>query len=307
MNTSEFIWMNGEMVPWQNATVHVMTHALHYGSSVFEGIRSYATHRGPAILRLGTHVRRLMDSAKMYRMNVPFTAEQLSVGCRQVVRDNHLSGAYIRPLIYRGYGSIGVTPPPDSPVDVAIIAFEFGAYLGSTAIEQGIDACISSWHRTNSGSIPVQSKAGGHYTNAFLIGSEARLNGYGEGIAVNPQGLVAEAAASNLFMVRDGVIYTPPIAAGILGGITRDCVVNLAKDLGYQVVSDQIPRESLYVADELFLTGTAAEITPVRSLDRISIAEGKPGPITRAIQSAFFGLFDGSTPDRHHWLDSVEN
>ncbi|MBX3417147.1 MAG: branched-chain amino acid transaminase [Pirellulaceae bacterium] len=305
MKFSEFIWMNGELVPWQNATVHVMSHALHYGTSVFEGIRSYATPGGAAIFRLEAHLKRLFDSAKVYRMNVSYSLDELRDACFLAVAKNKLTSSYIRPLIFRGFSSIGVVPPLNAPVEVAVAAFEIDAYLGREGMENGIDACVSSWHRTNSSTNPILAKAGGHYLNAFLIGAEARQHGYGEGISVSTTGLVAEGAAENVFVIRNGKIFTPPLAAAILGGITRDSVVHLARDLGYEVIEENLPRELLYTCDELFMTGTAAEVTPIRSVDRLPVADGKPGPITKAIQSAFFGLFDGSTTDRYGWLDDV--
>ncbi len=306
MKAAKYIWMNGKMVPWAEATVHVMAHGLHYGTSVFEGIRCYATNRGPAIFRLGPHIRRLLDSASVYRMPIAWDAEEIAETCREIIRVNDLQSAYIRPIIWRGEGTIAVDPQDQCPIEMAVAAFELGAYLGREGIENGIDACVSSWHRTTSSSNPVLSKAGGHYTNAYLIGAEARRNGYGEGISVSDKGLVCEGAAANLFMIRDGVVNTPPLSNSILGGITRDSAVTLSRDLGLEVIERDFPREMLYTADELFLTGTAAEITPVRSVDRIPVGTGKPGPITKSIQSAFFGLFTGETPDRHQWLDPVE-
>ncbi|MEZ6093661.1 MAG: branched-chain amino acid transaminase [Pirellulaceae bacterium] len=305
MKPSNLIWMNGKLIPWQNATVHVMAHALHYGTSVFEGIRSYATPEGPAIFRLGAHIKRLMDSAKVYRLNSPFDQMQIEKACLDVIAENELGSAYMRPLIYRGIGSIAVDPQDKCPIEVVVGAFEMGAYLGADGLKNGIDACVSSWHRTTSASNPVLAKAGGHYLNAYLIGSEARMNGYVEGISVSATGLVAEGSAENLFFVRDGKIYTPPLAASILGGITRDSVIRLARDLGYEVLEEQIPRELLYTCDELFMTGTAAEVTPIRSVDRLAIGSGKPGEITQHIQKTFFGLFDGTTTDKYNWLDKV--
>jgi len=307
MKAAKYIWMNGTMVPWAEATVHVMSHGLHYGTSVFEGIRCYATKSGPAIFRLGPHIRRLFDSAAVYRMPIKWTPEEVSETCREIIRINSLQSAYIRPLIWRGEGTIAVDPQDQCPIEMAVAAFEFGAYLGRDGIENGIDACVSSWHRTTSSSNPVLSKAGGHYTNAYLIGAEARRNGYDEGISVSDKGLVCEGAAANLFMIRDGVVNTPPLSNSILGGITRDSAVTLARDAGYEVCERDFPREMLYTADEIFLTGTAAEITPVRSVDRIPVGNGKPGPITKTIQTAFFGLFTGKTPDRHRWLDPVNS
>ena len=293
------------MIPWENATVHVMAHALHYGSSIFEGIRCYGTPTGPAIFRLEAHIRRLFDSAKLYRIDVPFSPEELSQACKDSISENGLTSAYIRPLIFRGAGSLGVVPNDDVPVDVIIAAMEWGAYLGEEGMTKGIDCCVSSWSRTTSASIPVLAKAGGHYLNAQLIGGEARRNGYDEGISVSAAGTINEGSAENIFLVRDGKIFTPPLSASILGGITRDSAIVLARDLGYEVIEEQLPRELMYVADEMFMTGTAAEITPVRSVDRIEIGSGSRGPITEAIQAAFFGLFDGTTDDKWNWLEQV--
>jgi branched-chain amino acid aminotransferase len=306
MIEAQYIWMNGQLIPWAEAKVHVMTHALHYGSSVFEGIRCYATPRGPSIFRLQAHLRRLIESTIPYRMTPPWTREQLTAACFSLIRENGLRSAYLRPLVFRGYAPISVVPAESCPIEMMIAAFEYGAYLGRDALENGIDACVSSWHRTTSGSNPVLAKAGGHYTNAYLIGAEARRNGFGEGISVSAEGQVCEGAASNLFLVRDGAICTPPLSASILGGITRDSVLTLARDLGMKTVEMNLPREMLYLADEVFLTGTAAEITPVRSVDRLPVGGGKPGPVTRQLQAAFFGLFNGDTPDRHGWLELVE-
>lgn len=306
MNKSKYIWMNGEMIPWENATVHVMSHALHYGSSVFEGIRCYETSNGRCIFRLGAHIKRLFDSAKLYRFPVPFTSSELEQGCRDTIVKNELKSAYIRPLIFLGEGSIGVVADESVPTDVIIASMEFGSYLGEEGLKNGIDVCISSWARTTSAALPILSKAGGHYLNAQLIGGEARRNGFAEGISVTARGTVSEGSAENIFVIRDGKIYTPPLAAAILNGITRDSAMTLAQHLGYDVIEREIPRELLYVADELFFTGTAAEVTPIRSVDGIEIGSGSRGPITEAIQSAFFGLFDGQTEDQWNWLDSVE-
>lgn len=306
MKTSKYIWMNGEMVAWEDATVHVMAHALHYGSSVFEGVRCYDTPNGRCIFRLDAHTKRLFDSAKLYRYPVPFTHEQINQACCDVIVQNELKNAYIRPLIFLGAGSLGVVPSEDVPTDVIVGAFEWGAYLGEEGLKNGIDVCISSWSRTTSAALPILSKAGGHYLNAQLIGGEARRNGFAEGISVTARGTVSEGSAENLFVVRDGKVYTPPLSAAILNGITRHSAIVLAQDLGYEVIEAEIPREVLYIADELFFTGTAAEVTPVRSVDGIEIGSGSRGPVTEAIQSAFFGLFDGSTEDKYDWLDSVE-
>lgn len=305
MNKSKSIWMNGELIPWDSANVHVMSHALHYGSSIFEGVRSYKTHNGRAIFRLDAHMRRFCESAKMYRIPLVHSQEDLMQGCRDTIADNDLYNAYIRPLTFYGAGSLGVVPSEDVPVETIILAIEWGAYLGEEGMKNGIDACVSSWTRTTSASIPVLAKAGGHYLNAMLIGGEARRHGYVEGISVTDKGTISEGSAENIFLVRDEVIYTPPLASAILGGITRDSVMTLAKSAGLEVVEQALPRELMYTADEMFMTGTAAEVTPVRSVDGIEVGCGSRGPITEKLQSAFFGLFDGSTEDQWGWLDPV--
>ncbi|MDZ7643679.1 MAG: branched-chain amino acid transaminase [Woeseiaceae bacterium] len=302
----KLIWMNGKLVPWEKATVHVMSHALHYGSSVFEGIRMYGTADGPRIFRLTDHIRRLYDSARIYRMPIPYAADELVDVCKQVVVANELTrGAYIRPLAMRGYGEIGLAPKPGHPVDVAIAAWEWGAYLGAEGLEQGVDVCVSSWQRVAPNTIPAMAKSGGNYLSSQLISTEAKRLGFAEGIALSTDGTVSEGAGENLFVIRDGRIVTPPSSASILTGITRDTVIKLASRLGYSVVEQSIPRESLYLADELFFTGTAAEITPIRSVDNMEIGIGKRGPITTELQQAFFGLFDGSTEDEDGWLEDV--
>ena len=305
MNKSKSIWMNGALIPWENANVHVMSHALHYGSSIFEGVRSYKTKDGRAIFRLGAHMKRFCESAKMYRIPLEHSQEELMQGCCDTIADNDLYNAYIRPLTFYGAGSLGVVPNADVPVETIIVAFEWGAYLGEEGMTKGIDVCVSSWSRTTSASIPVLAKAGGHYLNAMLIGGEARRHGYVEGISISDKGMISEGSAENVFLVRDGIIYTPPLAAAILGGITRDSVMTLAKHLGFEIVEQALPRELMYTADEMFLTGTAAEVTPVRSVDGIEVGCGSRGPITEKIQSAFFGLFDGTTEDQWGWLDAV--
>ena len=305
MTTSKFIWMNGEMIPWEKATVHVMSHALHYGSSVFEGLRCYETPDGPVIFRLDAHTRRLYDSANLYRYEIPFTTDEIEQACIETIRQNELTNAYIRPLVFLGAGSLGVVPSQDVPVEVMVAAIEWGAYLGEDGMNNGIDVCVSSWTRTTSAALPVLAKAGGHYLNAQLIGGEARRHGYVEGISVSASGTVSEGSAENLFIVRDGEIFTPPLAASILNGITRDSIMILARELGYKVTEIDLPRELLYIADEVFLTGTAAEVTPVRSVDQIEVGNGSRGPITEELQSAFFGLFDGRTKDQWNWLAKV--
>ena len=301
------IWFNGKLVPWEKATVHVLSHALHYGSSVFEGVRAYATHKGLAIFRLGEHTRRLFDSAKIYRIVIPFTADQINAACREVVTVNGLTnGAYLRPVAFRGYGEIGVAPKIDPPVDVAVAAWEWGKYLGSDSEEQGVDVCVSSWQRVAPNTLPSLAKAAGNYLSSQLISYEAKRLGFAEGIGLAPDGTVSEGAGENLFVIRDDIIHTPGFGHSVLGGITRDTVMRLAKDRGLEVRESTIPREMLYIADEIFMTGTAAEITPVRSVDRLPVGTGKRGPITEALQSAFFGLFSGKTPDKYGWLEPVE-
>lgn len=303
----KLIWLNGRMVPWDEATIHVMAHALHYGSSVFEGIRMYKTPDGPRIFRLTDHMRRLYDSAKIYRMPIPYELDELINVCKKVILENDLmDGAYLRPIVLRGYGEIGLAPKPDHPVDVAIAAWKWGAYLGSDALENGVDVCISSWQRVAPNTLPALAKAGGNYLSSQLISTEAKRLGFAEGIALSTDGTVSEGAGENLFVIRDGVIITPSAASSILTGLTRDTLIKLAARLGYTVREQSIPREALYLADEMFFTGTAAEVTPIRSVDRIDIGTGKRGPITAQLQAAFFGLFDGSTADDDHWLESLE-
>lgn len=301
---TEWIWMNGEMLRWEDATVHVMTHALHYGSSVFEGVRAYATSDGPTFFRLDAHMERLFDSAAIYRMPMPFTQDQLAEACHAVVAANGLDAAYVRPLAFMGYGSLGLNPG-EEPAQVMVAATPWGSLHGADSIANGIDACVSSWQRIAPNTIPVMAKAGGNYLSGQLIHMEAKRNGYDEGIALGPDGTACEGAGENLFVVKKDVISTPQVSGSLLAGITRDAVVRLSRDLGMEAIEASIPREMLYTADEIFMTGTAAEITPVRSVDRMNVADGRPGPITRQLQDAFFGLFSGDTPDRHSWLERV--
>jgi branched-chain amino acid aminotransferase len=302
-----YIWFNGKLVAWEKATVHVLAHALHYGSSVFEGIRAYATPGGVAIFRLQDHMRRLFDSAKIYRMQIPFSLEQLSAACCQVISANELArGAYIRPIALRGYGEIGVAPKIDPPVDVAIAAWEWGKYLGHESEANGVDVCISSWQRVAPNTIPALAKAAGNYLSGQLISQEAKRLGFDEGIGLSPDGTVSEGAGENLFVVKDGLLLTPSLAHSVLGGITRATIMQLAREQGFTVQETAIPRELLYLADELFFTGTAVEVTPIRSVDRIPVGAGKRGPITERLQQAFFGLFSGATADRWGWLEYVD-
>ena len=306
LKTSKYIWHEGKLVPWEQATVHVLSHALHYGSSVFEGIRVYKTPSGAAGFRLTDHVRRLYRSAKIYRIKIPFSLETLVGACRDVVSENGLfGGAYIRPIAFRGYGEMGVAGNIDQPANVSVAAWEWGSYLGEGGLEQGVDVCVSSWQRVAPNTVPALAKAGGNYLSSALVTLEARRLGFAEGLALNTAGFISEGAGENLFLVQDGKLYTPPVASSILSGITRDTVMRLAEAAGLEVLEQNIPREMLYIADEVFLTGTAAEITPVRSVDKISVGEGKRGPITERLQKQFFGLFDGTTTDRWGWLEPI--
>ncbi len=305
LTPTQWIWHNGKLVAWQEATVHVMAHGLHYGSAVFEGIRAYATPTGSAIFRLDDHLRRLEQSARIYRLRLDWDRQQLAAACRELLIANRLDSAYLRPIAYRGVGSLAVTAE-DNPVELAIGALEWGAYLGSEALEQGIEVAFSSWIRPSSHSTPLLAKACGHYLNSQLIAEEARRHGYTEGIALNDAGQISEGAGENFFLVENGVICTPPQASSVLRGLTRDTVMQLARRLGIEVRQEPLARERAYVAEEVFLTGTAAEITPVKGIDGLSIGNGGPGPVTRALQCAFFGLFDGSTADTEGWLQAVD-
>lgn len=304
MTPTKYIWFNGELVAWEKATVHVMTHALHYGSSVFEGIRCYSTPKGPAIFRLAPHTRRLIDSAKIYRMELPYSAEQINEACKAVVRENGLKSAYLRPLAWRGYGELGVFPLKN-PVEVMVAAIEWGAYLGAEALENGVNVGVSSWNRVAPNTLPAMAKAGGNYLSSQQIVMEAVRHGYAEGIALDVSGNLSEGSGENLFVIRDGAIFTPPITAALLPGITRDSVITLAREHGYEVREQNLPREVLYVADELFFTGTAAEVTPIRELDRVEIGRGSRGPVTEKIQSAFFDIVNGRNPKYAEWLTKV--
>jgi branched-chain amino acid aminotransferase len=303
---AEFIWMNGRLSPWADAKVHVMTHALHYGTSVFEGVRVYDTPNGPAAFRLTDHINRLIDSAKMYGITLPFPAAEMVEACKTVVRRNGLSSAYIRPIAFLGECGMGVTPSDEAmEVDVAIAAFPWGAYLGDEGQKHGVDVCVSSWARFAPNTVPTGAKAGGNYLSSYLIGREARVRGFVEGIGLGTDGRLSEGAGENLFIVKDGRILTPPAAASILVGITRDTILTLAREDGIEVVEQALPREALYVADEVFLTGTAVEITPVRSVDGIATRANGPGAVTRRLMARFHALFDGSSPQYSKWLEPV--
>ena len=303
MQYPQWIWQNGEIKPWADATTHVMSHALHYGSSVFEGIRAYDTPSGPAIFRLSDHTRRLFASARIYEMDIPYTLEQINAACREVLTRNGLKSGYLRPVAYRGLGGFGLSA--ETPIDVAVAAWQMGAYLGAGVLEQGIDACVSSWQRFAPNTIPAGAKAGGNYLSGQLIAREARRLGFGEGIALASTGLLSEGAGENLFLVFDGALHTTPVSAALLNGLTRNSLITLARDNGIAVVERDLPREYLYLCDELFMCGTAAEITPIRSVDGRQVGAGNAGPVTRKLQELFFGLFDGRTPDKYGWLEPV--
>jgi len=298
------IWMNGELVEWADARIHIASHVIHYGSAVFEGARCYSTPAGSACFRLDAHMRRLMDSAKIYRMDPAYTQAQLEAAVLETIRANKMAACYIRPLVYRGYAALGVNPFP-CPIDAAIMLWEWGTYLGADALENGVDVKVSSWSRMVPDSFPSLAKTSANYANAQLIKMEAIVDGYAEGIALDSFGFVSEGSGQNIFIVRNGTLYTPPMAAAILPGITRDSVITLARELGYRVHEEMLPREILYVADELFFAGTAVEITPIRSVDKIVIGAGTRGPITTAIQRAFFDIINGAAPDTHNWLTYV--
>lgn len=303
MQYPPYIWHNGAIKPWAEATVHAMAHGLHYGSSVFEGIRSYATPNGQAIFRLTDHLKRLYASARIYDMAMPYDLPTLARACRDVIAANGLEKAYLRPIAYRGLGGFGLSA--DTPTDLAIAAWQMGPYLGADVLDAGIDACVSSWQRFAPNTIPAGAKAGGNYLSGQLVAREARRLGFGEGIALASTGLLSEGAGENLFLVMNGELHTPPVSAALLNGITRHSLILLAQDAGLRVVERDLPREYLYLCDELFMCGTAAEVTPIRSVDGRQVGSGKPGPVTRRIQELFFGLFDGRTPDRYGWLDPV--
>ena len=303
MNYPSHIWHNGAIKPWADATVHVMAHGLHYGSSVFEGIRSYRTADGQAIFRLGDHLRRLYASAKIYDMPVPFDVDTLARGCRDVIAANDLQKSYLRPIAYRGLGGFGLSA--DTPVDVAIAAWAMGPYLGPDVLEAGIDACVSSWQRFAPNTIPAGAKAGGNYLSGQLVAREAPRLGFGEGIALASTGLLSEGAGENLFLVFDGALHTSPISAALLNGITRDTIIHLARRHGIDVIERDLPREYLYLCDELFMCGTAAEITPIRSVDGRQVGAGKPGALTRRLQELFFDLVEGRGDAPEGWLTVV--
>ena len=296
------IWHNGKLIPWEQATLHVMSHVIHYGSSVFEGIRCYRQQQGAsAVFRLPEHMQRMLDSAKIYRMDLPFTLEELCAGVVDLIAANGVSPCYVRPIALRGYGEIGVSPK-GTPIEVYIANFPWGKYIPGHG---GADVCISSWHRLAPNTMPALAKAGANYMNSQLIHMEAEVNGYAEGIGLDVNGLVSEGSGENIFVVRNGAIFTPPLANSALSGITRDSVLTIARHLGMPVTEQALPRELLYIADEVFFTGTAAEVQPIRSIDRIVVGDGKPGEITKAISEEFFAIVNGLKPDRFGWLTPV--
>jgi branched-chain amino acid aminotransferase len=298
------IWMNGKLVEWKDATIHIASHVIHYGSSVFEGARCYATPKGSACFRLDAHMRRLQLSAKIYRMEYPLDLAAWQDAVLDTIRANEMKSCYIRPILYRGYESLGVNPFT-CPVDAAIMLWDWGAYLGKQALEEGCDVQIASWARMAPNTLPAMAKSAANYANSALIKMEAIIDGYSEGIALDVYGNVSEGSGQNIFIVRDGTLCTPSLGSSILGGITRDCILTLARDLGYPVTESIIPREALYTADEVFVVGTAAEVTPIRSIDKIQVGSGRRGPVTEALQRAFFAVINGEAPDTHGWLTYV--
>jgi branched-chain amino acid aminotransferase len=304
LQPTEKIWHNGRLIDWNNAQIHVLSHVVSYGSSVFEGVRCYETQQGPAVFRPREHMRRLVDSAKIYRMEVPYSVEELTEAMLNVIRENSMRACYVRPIVLRGYGDIGVLPH-NNPIETYIACFPWGRYLGEAALKDGVDVCVSSWTRIAPNTLPALAKAGANYMNSQLIRMEAAANGYSEGIALDENGYVSEGSGENIFVVRDGKLLTPPLGASVLPGITRDAVVKIAGQFGIPVVETIIPREMLYIADEVFFTGTAAEVSPIRSVDKIKIGAGHRGPITEKIQKRFFDIVDGSAKDEFGWLMPV--
>ncbi len=304
-NENGKIWMNGDLVPWKDANIHIASHVIHYGSSIFEGFRAYESSQGPVIFRLRAHTQRLYNSCKMYRMDIPYTQEEFNLAVIDTIKSNGFSSCYIRPIVYRGYGTLGVDPFPN-PVNCAIIVWEWGTYLGEEALEKGVDVKISTWQRMAPNTLPALSKSGANYMNSQLIKMEALMEGYVEGIALNTSGNVSEGSGENIFVVVNDIIHTPPLSSSILPGITRDTVIQLAREKGLSVVEEVIPREMLYIADEVLFTGSAAEITPIRSIDKISIGSGKRGPITKILQDAFFSYIKGEREDKFNWLTHVK-
>ncbi|MBU4536237.1 MAG: branched-chain-amino-acid transaminase [Euryarchaeota archaeon] len=299
------IWFNGELVDWKNANIHVLSHVVHYGSSVFEGIRCYHNKQGSAVFRLAEHVERLFDSARIYRMEISYTPAEISQAIQETIKTNGLKECYIRPVVFRGQGELGVNPL-NSPLEVVIAAWKWGSYLGQEAVEVGVDVGVSTWRRMAPDTLPNMAKAGANYMNSQLVKMEALENGYDEGILLDYQGMISEGSGENIFLIKDEVIYTPPLASSLLKGITRDSVITLAREMDLEVREEQMPREMLYVADEIFLTGTAAEVTPIRSVDRINVGSGGRGPVTEKLQQAFFQILRAEVDDRWGWLTYLD-
>jgi branched-chain amino acid aminotransferase len=305
LTPTEWIWRDGEFIRWQDATVHVLAHSMQFGSSAFEGIRCYKTPRGPAIFRLEDHLQRLMNSCRIYRMEVPYTLDELVAANCELVERNGMESCYLRPMIIRGYGAAGMVPF-DSPVEVFLPCWPWGAYLGDHAMENGADTCVSSWHRMAPNTTPSMAKIAGNYLGGQLIKMEALANGFDEAIALGPDGMISEGSGQNVFIVHRGVVYTTPLNGTLLPGITRDSIMTLARDAGLEVRETPLQREFLYAADELFLTGTASEVTPVRSVDRLTIGQGRMGEVTRMLQRTFLDIVHGRADDRHNWLCHVK-
>ncbi len=300
----EFIWMDGEFVHWEDAKIHILSHVIHYGSSAYEGLRAYETPKGTAIFRLKDHLKRLFESAKIYRMEIPYTKDQIAINIKKLIQKNKLKKCYIRPIVYRGFNELGVNPL-NCPVKMAIAVWEWGKYLGTDALEKGVDVMVSSWRRMAPGTLPATAKVGANYMNSQLIKMEAIINGYIEGIALDYFGFLSEGSGENLFLVRDGKIYTPSIDSSILIGITRDSIIKIANALGIPVLEERIPREYIYTSDEAFFSGSAAEITPIRSVDKIVIGNGTRGPITKKIQDELLGIAEGKREDKFGWLEFI--
>lgn len=299
------VWMNGKFVPWKDAKIHIASHVIHYGSSLFEGFRAYETPKGTAIFRLEAHTKRLFNSCKMYRMDIPYSQEEFNQAVIETVKVNKLKACYIRPIVYRGYSALGVDPFPN-PIDCAILIWNWGKYLGNDALEKGVDVKVSTWQRMAPNTFPALAKSGANYMNSQLIKMEALLDGYAEGIALNVRGHISEGSGENIFLVIDGAVHTPPLSSSILPGITRESVIMIVRDLGIPLYEETIPREMLYIADEVFFTGSAAEITPIRSVDKIIIGNGKRGPVVKKLQEEFFAYINGTKEDKFHWLTYIK-
>lgn len=302
-DSAEKIWFDGELINWEDAKIHVLSHVVHYGTSVFEGIRFYENVNGTIIFRLEDHIKRLFDSAKVYRMDIPYTVEEICEACKETIKINNLKSGYIRPIVFRGYGEIGVNPF-NNPVNTVVATWEWGDYLGEDALENGVNVQFSTWQKIAPNTLPAMAKAGANYMNSQLAKMESIENGYDEAIMLDTNGVVGEGSGENLFLVKDGIIYTPNLVS-VLDGLTRRSIIQIAKDFGYEVKERPIPREMVYLADELFFTGTAAEITPIRSVDKIVIGEGKPGPVAKKLQKQFFDIVNGTQEDKYNWLTYI--